>query len=305
MKSVNLKKLALSVAIASAATWGFSAVAENTNVTTQTDYQRSETHTSTSIDNPAPDRNITNPNVDDGSTMNSSTMDSSDSYTNRSESIESRQSEITRSETPVSGSDSTTTGSNQLADVEHETNVEFEPNSVTLNSQAERELEKVVQQLDKSKPVALIVAVEGMSQTGSQQSSSAGINQDSSAGFPGSESSIRDNTVAGSSTSPTEMNGGLGDRNSTSPSVTNEAVQSQQEDRAHLISMYRAENIRDYLEEKGVEVVQWNLESESADSQAIGVTNLEGRNGAESQADIQQIRVVVTGDIEPEGLSAL
>jgi hypothetical protein len=122
----------------------------------------------------------------------------------------------------------------------------------------------------------LIVAVDDAASAGS---SSAGINQDSSAGYPAQDS------VAG-----------------TGAGMGSGPAQTQQENRSQLVSMYRAENIRDYLEEKGFNVVQWNLESESTGAQNIGVSRLDNRADAQSQ-DVQQLRVVVSGEIATEGLS--
>lgn len=288
MKTFNIKKLAISAAIASVATLGVSAMAENTDVdqsqVQQVEEIQSTTYPETSSDpsfsesrsgNPGSslpsninteDETVTNPNVEgysDRSDMSGPDMEGTQDRVSGQPAIEQSQ--------PASSSPSS---SSQLA-AQAESSIQFEPNSVSLTQQAERELERASQQLDKSKPVALIVAVDDL---GSAGSSSAGINQDSSAGYPAQDSVA--GTGAGKGADP----------------------QIQQENRSQLVSMYRAENIRDYLEEKGFNVVQWNLESESTGAQNIGVSRLDNRADAQSQ-DVQQLRVVVSGEIATEGLS--
>lgn len=289
MKTFNIKKLAISAAIASVATLGISAMAENTDVdqsqVQQVEEIQSTTYPETSSDpsfsesrsgNPGSslpsninteDETVTNPNVEgysDRSDMSGPDMEGTQDRVSGQPAIEQSQ--------PASSSPSS---SSQLA-AQAESSIQFEPNSVSLTQQAERELERASQQLDKSKPVALIVAVDDAASAGS---SSAGINQDSSAGYPAQDS------VAG-----------------TGAGMGSDPAQTQQENRSQLVSMYRAENIRDYLEEKGFNVVQWNLESESTGAQNIGVSRLDNRADAQSQ-DVQQLRVVVSGEIATEGLS--
>lgn len=289
MKTFNIKKLAISAAIASVATLGVSAMAENTDVdqsqVQQVEEIQSSTYPETSTDpsfsesrsgNPGSslpsninteDETVTNPNVEgysDRSDMSGPDMEGTQDRVSGQPAIEQSQ--------PASSSPSS---SSQLA-AQAESSIQFEPNSVSLTQQAERELERASQQLDKSKPVALIVAVDDAASAGS---SSAGINQDSSAGYPAQDS------VAG-----------------TGAGMGSDPAQTQQENRSQLVSMYRAENIRDYLEEKGFNVVQWNLESESTGAQNIGVSRLDNRADAQSQ-DVQQLRVVVSGEIATEGLS--
>ncbi|MBC6905647.1 hypothetical protein DWB84_09285 [Saccharophagus sp. K07] len=289
MKTFNIKKLAISAAIASVATLGVSAMAENTDVdqsqVQQVEEIQSTTYPETSSDpsfsesrsgNPGSslpsninteDETVTNPNVEgysDRSDMSGPDMEGTQDRVSGQPAIEQSQ--------PASSSPSS---SSQLA-AQAESSIQFEPNSVSLTQQAERELERASQQLDKSKPVALIVAVDDAASAGS---SSAGINQDSSAGYPAQDS------VAG-----------------TGAGMGSDPAQTQQENRSQLVSMYRAENIRDYLEEKGFNVVQWNLESESTGAQNIGVSRLDNRADAQSQ-DVQQLRVVVSGEIATEGLS--
>jgi len=289
MKTFNIKKLAISAAIASVATLGISAMAENTDVdqsqVQQVEEIQSSTYPETSTDpsfsesrsgNPGSslpsninteDETVTNPNVEgysDRSDMSGPDMEGTQDRVSGQPAIEQSQ--------PASSSPSS---SSQLA-AQAESSIQFEPNSVSLTQQAERELERASQQLDKSKPVALIVAVDDAASAGS---SSAGINQDSSAGYPAQDS------VAG-----------------TGAGMGSDPAQTQQENRSQLVSMYRAENIRDYLEEKGFNVVQWNLESESTGAQNIGVSRLDNRADAQSQ-DVQQLRVVVSGEIATEGLS--
>lgn len=285
MKKLNVKKLVLSTAIISASSLVF-AGAGNTDATKNYDAPQSQ---SQSVTAPAPaDRNITNPNT--GEYSNSSSTMGDDT-----------QSERTMSSAEVD------------VEVDVDETVRFEPNSVTLTESAEMQLEKVVEQIDKDKPVALTVEIQGsmmeedLTSTQSSTSSATVMNQDSSAGFPAD-----DRGVAGARLSPTERGEAGIPANSTRPTVNTEAVQAEQQDRAQLISRYRAENIRQYLERQGITVVQWELEG--GVTQAAGGTSDTGfvsGNKAEISAaeqrgeEIQQVRIVVVGDVRPDGLSAL
>lgn len=294
MKNANLKKLALSLAVASSATWGFSVAAEDSGAVNQRyENTRIETSTSSTVSS---DRNITEPNV------SSSNLNKSSAGADPSRDLEANQKTFSsESHRMESHRSEVVTTDQAAAEADHSGTVRFDTNSVTLDQQAQSELQQIVNQLDKTKPVALVVEVQdefGLS--GSTQSTSARANQDSSSGYP-----AREPTVAGSTMSPTETIGESGGipGNSARPSNTAEAIESEREDRAKLITLYRAENIRDYLEDKGIQVVQWKLDGEAATGQNIGVSRLEP--GETAASDVQEVRVVVEGDVEPEGLSAL
>ncbi len=289
MKHLNLKKLVLSAAIVGAGSFGFSAVAENANSMSSSNVS-TNVQSSKSVTVPS-DRNITNPNTPDSGSV---TYKETTSTTSESVSIEGG------SETNnMSDSDSI------AATSEVDGTVHFEPNSVTLTESAERQLKQVVDQLDKGAPVALTVELQGTYSDGSDisssQSSSATLGQDSSAGLPMDERGL-----AGGGVSPAERSGMPG--NAPVPSNNAEAIEREQEDRALLISRYRAENIRQYLERQGIEVVEWNMEGgvnsaggTSSDT-GFATSNPAAQQSAE---EVQQVRIVVIGDVQPEGLSAL
>lgn len=189
----------------------------------------------------------------------------------------------------------------ESADVDHEGVVHFEPNSVTLSQQGEGQLKQLVEQLDKDKPIALTVSMHTQSESQSVRGS-----KDSSAGYPGEGEGL-----AGRDISPPDT------RTSNTPGATpneshainnnSQAVESEQENRAELIARYRVESIRLYLQEKGIEVVEWNMEgqpSSFSDIQPSESAGLAGRQEADLE-NVQQVRVVVIGEIQPEGLSSL
>lgn len=184
----------------------------------------------------------------------------------------------------------------ESANIDHEGVVHFEPNSVTLNQQAEGQLKQLVEQLDKDTPVALTLAMqeEGYETEGeiqSQRPESVEGSKDSSAGYPAEGE-------------------GLAGRSNTAGSST--AV-GEEENRAELIARYRMENIRLYLQEKGIEVVEWNMEGQpssfsgtqpSDDTALTGRDNSQTGQPGESQ-EVQQVRIVVIGEVKPNGLSTL
>lgn len=169
----------------------------------------------------------------------------------------------------------------ESADVDHEGVVHFDPNSVTLSQQGEGQLKQLVEQLDKDKPIALTVAMRERHdpKTESPQSQSVRGSKDSSAGYPGEGE-------------------GLAGRN----------IEPSQENRAELIARYRMESIRLYLQEKGIEVVEWNMEGQPSSfsgTQPSAEAAMAGGTEAGLGDNIQQVRVVVIGEIQPEGLSSL
>lgn len=312
MKKFNLKPLVATVMIAGS-TMGLSVPAvqaDNNAINSQT-MQRDSGSDSRSVNNP-PDRNITNPNVGP--------------YSNP-------------------GPDSGATVSS--AEVDHHGIVNFEPNSVTLNQQAERQLQQLVAQLDKAKPVSLTVAMsdgtlptqQSESSTSSRADSVRG-NQDSSAGYPAgapNTTSSRINPIDGTTEpgiatiqrgdtiqQPAQQRGdaiepGAGTP-TTEPGVVDSgrvtggtAQETEEANRAELISRYRMENIRRFMEESGVEVVQLNMESATAgsgdtQSREIPVTDdlsgVRGSQAGQPQEEVQLVRILVIGEIQPEGLSS-
>lgn len=303
MKRLNLKKLVLSAAIVSAGTFSYSALAENVDSITN------DAQSSQSINAPA-DRNISNPNTPEylegvsnrESTSTSTTESTSVTTDEGSATIETESNSVSSRETSNLNNESST----MAASSEVDGTVHFEPNSVTLTESAERQLKQVVDQLDKSAPVALTVELQGTYSDGgdisSSQSSSATLGQDSSAGLPMDERGL-----AGGGVSPAERSGMPG--NAPVPSNNAEAIEREQEDRALLISRYRAENVRQYLERQGIEVVEWNMEG-GVSSAAGGTSSDTGfatsnPSAQQSAEEVQQVRIVVIGDVQPEGLSAL
>lgn len=176
----------------------------------------------------------------------------------------------------------------ESANIDHEGVVHFQPNSVTLSQQAEGQLKQLVEQLDKDKPVALTVTMQEGYETQSHQPQSAEGSKDSSAGYPA------------------EGEGMAGRSKST-------AAGGEQENRAELIARYRMENIRLYLQEKGIEVVEWNIEGQPSNfsgKQLPEDSGLTGRDNSQASqsseiSDVQQVRVVVIGEVQPNGLSTL
>lgn len=295
MKRSNLKKLVLSAAIMSAGAFAYSANAENA-VSGERDVQSAQ---SVTVPGPA-DRDITNPNAP-GYVNN---HDNHNRSINSDNSVNSNDSAINNgaNDRSVTYSDVDAGRDMESATLAAEVDgtVHFEPNSVTLTEAAERQLKQVVDQLDKNAPVALTVELQGTISEGSTQSSSAALGQDSSAGLPMDERGL-----AGGGVSPAERSDTL-PGNAATPSNNAEAVERETQERALLISRYRAENIRQYMERQGIAVVEWSMESNDASS-AAGDTGFATSNPSAQQAaeEIQQVRIVVVGDVQPEGLSAL
>lgn len=303
MKNFNLKRLVLSTAIIGASSLAFTATAEQAGGVNNYDAPQSEAQ-SVTLPNPA-DRNITNPNTEgysstdnrDATLNNSSTPGARDTVT---------QDSMDRND-PLDSPDRAISGlSDQQVEVDE--TIHFEANSVTLTESAEQQLESVVEQIDKERPVALTVEIQGSTiegdMTSSQSSSAATMNQDSSAGFPADERG-----VAGARIHPESGELGIS-ANTTQPSDNAQALEAEHLDSAQLVSRYRAENVRQYLERQGVTVVQWEMEggvmgAASGESTDTGFATSNQLGAMESSEDVQQVRIVIVGDVNPESLSAL
>lgn len=330
MKQLNLKPLVASVMIAGStmglsipglsipgiSVTGISAAQADNNAVNSQSMQRHTTE-SRSVNNNPPDRNITNPNIGPHSG-------------------------------PVPDSGATVSS----ADIDHHGIVNFEPNSVTLNRQAERQLQQLVAQLDKTKPVSLTVAmsdgtlpVQQSDNSSSSRAESVRGNQDSSAGYPAgapNTTSSRINPADGTinpgdgTTEPgiatiqrgdaidsRQRNAATGSRAGavnpepgvadTGQNTGGSAREIEEANRVELISRYRMENIRRFMEESGVEVVESNMESATAGSgdtqsmEAPATDDLSGIRGSQAgqpQEEVQLVRILVIGEIQPEGLSS-
>lgn len=295
MKSMNLKRLVLSTAIMGASSLAFAATADQAT-TNSYDVPQSESRAVTPS-TPA-DRNVTNPNTEGYSSTDSDSSLNHRSTTRAQDAMESND-QRNLNDRAISGIDGE-------LDVVDET-VHFEPNAVTLTESAEMQLEKVVEQIDKEKPVALTVEIQGstteLDASSATSSSAVTMNQDSSAGFPA------DDSVAGARIGPSES-GEAGIAANSRPSDNAAALEAEQQNRAQLISRYRAENIRQYLERQGVTVVQWEMEggvtgAASGETTDTGFATRNQLGATNPPEDVQQVRIVIVGDVQPEGLSAL
>lgn len=313
MKNFNLKRLVLSTAIIGASSLAFTATAEQAGGVNNYDAPQSEAQ-SVTLPNPA-DRNITNPNTEgysstdnrDATLNNSSTPGARDTVTQDSMSQEAITQDSMDRNDPLDSPDRAISGlSDQQVEVDE--TIHFEANSVTLTESAEQQLESVVEQIDKERPVALTVEIQGSTiegdMTSSQSSSAATMNQDSSAGFPADERG-----VAGARIHPESGELGIS-ANTTQPSDNAQALEAEHLDSAQLVSRYRAENVRQYLERQGVTVVQWEMEggvtgAASGESMDTGFATSNQLGAMESSEDVQQVRIVIVGDVNPESLSAL
>jgi hypothetical protein len=193
----------------------------------------------------------------------------------------------------------------ESAEIDHEGVVHFEPNSVTLTQQAEGQLKQLVEQLDKNKPVSLTVDMQQGYDANrvidGQQSHGVQGSKDSSAGYPATGEGMAGRTdPANPNMTP----------DSTRPMNNAQARDAELENRAELIANYRVESIRLYLQEKGIEVVEWNLEGQPSSfsgTQLSEATNSPTGHTGQLQdlEDVQEVRIVVIGEIRPEGLSSL
>lgn len=271
MKNANMKKWLLSLAIASVAATGYAdSINKNQSI-------ESSSSTSTSAtSNSAADGSNRNRIEEQNSVTESTTQ--RETYTNtesqRSANASGDQSAISQEET-----------------------VQFETNSLALTDESEDKLENLVQNLDKSKPVAVTVEVQEPVATSSSSyrepatsdpavSSSEPGMKDSSTGYP-TDPSVTDSTMTPANPS----------------STMDSSVDPQREARernTQALSQYRAESVRQFLEEKGLDVVEWNVEG-SGQKQTISVTEDNGQ----PIEDVQQIRIVISGEAGREGLSAL
>lgn len=180
--------------------------------------------------------------------------------------------------------------------VDHEETVQFE--GTALTDESEGKLEDLVEALDKDKPVAVIVAMEE-----SPDSQNMSGQRDNIA--PGTTNPAMNSTNTSTDAGAQSRDSGMA---ATGTSQTADTPEST------TVFSQRVENVRQFLEEKGVEVVEWTFE-DSADGQTLsGSTNTTpsatdglatGGSATQPQEDVQQIRIVISGAMEDGGISSV
>jgi hypothetical protein len=186
------------------------------------------------------------------------------------------------------------------AGIDHEETVQF--SGTELTDESEKKLENLVEALDKSKPVAVIVAMQDPSLRSNTEANpnttgtNAGTNTSTSVpgsttnpGIASNTTSSRDtsagNDITGSRDSSASRNPTTDAGGSTGGDIQNESLFSQ-----------RVDEVREFLREQGVEVVQWQIE---------GSTAQQTQQSPSLQEDVQQVRIVIAGTSQIETLSTL
>ncbi len=196
---------------------------------------------------------------------------------------------------PVTG-----TSSAAAIDADHQETIAFQGNELT--DEAEGKLDNLVSSIDKNKPVAVTIARQEQAPVQSAQPSAGDTTSQNTTTNPASEG------VASSTMSPTTSSadsaGAAVAGGSTNPAdptvqggVSSTGDQTHPQD-DHMLSQ-RADNVREYLESKGVKIVEWNVEG--ADQQPATAADQAGQ----AQQDVQQILIVITSDTDAGGISAL
>ncbi len=158
--------------------------------------------------------------------------------------------------------------------------VEFKEDSMALSKESQLQLENLVQTLDKSKPVAVTVEIQENSEDAPASAAAAD----------------RVTSTEPGATTPTSEQPSVATR--ANPATTVVPTEVDEQPVAQTLGQQRADSVRQFLQDKGVDVVEWTVEG-TEEKQSISVTRDD-----QPIREAQQLRIVITGEGE-EGLSAL
>ena len=174
--------------------------------------------------------------------------------------------------------------------------IRFAENETYLTLEAEKNLDVIVAQVQKEKPVVLKLAL----QTVGENDPAPSLNRDSKIGPAAQETDS--SRPAYSSKASTHQDSAAGFPVDSNRSETDSnAVSVNQREFVHRIAEERITNIKQYLHRQGVNIQSIHIEGEA---DAVRMTSeLPGESAEESS--VQQIRIVVLGNIASERVGNL
>lgn len=174
-------------------------------------------------------------------------------------------------------------------------NVTFEVDSVILTDGAQDQLDTLARSLDKDTPAKVIIQVEG--QRDLTPANGDTVTQDAAAVTSDGRSSVDDNLADSSGANQTigTEEADYGPLDADSASRLSQEIRENE----RLISVHRAERVRQFLEDRGVEVTTLIVETPDQQDQSATANSDQSEN-----QDVQQVLIVITESGSRENLSA-
>lgn len=164
--------------------------------------------------------------------------------------------------------------------------LDFDTDSVTLNDRAQDRLDNLAQTLDKSTPTKVVVKIEQRAVAGAQ----------ASAGQADDTRSSADENLADSSGANQTVGTAQADYNNQDLAADSRLSQEIQENQK-LLSKHRAERVRQFLEDRDIQVEQFEVNQPNAQEPVI-------EQARSAEENVQNVLIVISGDSAREGLTA-
>lgn len=172
--------------------------------------------------------------------------------------------------------------------------VAFEVDSVILTDDAQDQLDALAHSLDRGTPAKVTIEVER--ERGSTHPNEHAAIEDSTAAMSGAQSSVDENLADSSGANQTvgTEEADYGPLELDAESRLNEEIRENE----RLISVHRAERVRQFLEDRGVEVTELIVETTEQQTPAESASS-----GQQSDKDVQEIHIVITESGSRESLT--
>lgn len=172
--------------------------------------------------------------------------------------------------------------------------VAFEVDSVILTDDAQDQLDALAHSLDRGTPAKVTIEVER--ERGSTHPDEHAAIEDSTAAMSGAQSSVDENLADSSGANQTvgTEEADYGPLELDAESRLNEEIRENE----RLISVHRAERVRQFLEDRGVEVTELIVETTEQQTPAESAAS-----GQQSDKDVQEIHIVITESGSRESLT--
>lgn len=172
--------------------------------------------------------------------------------------------------------------------------VAFEVDSVILTDDAQDQLDALAHSLDRGTPAKVTIEVER--ERGSTHPNEHAAIEDSTAAMSGAQSSVDENLADSSGANQTvgTEEADYGPLELDAESRLNEEIRENE----RLISVHRAERVRQFLEDRGVEVTELIVETTEQQTPAESAAS-----GQQSDKDVQEIHIVITESGSRESLT--
>lgn len=188
--------------------------------------------------------------------------------------------------------------------------VAFEQDSVTLSDDAEQTLDQLAQGLEKNVPTELTVEVATTNTAAETQGRSSESSMEQQSNM--NDRSNVDGNLADSSPSTQSMNNdALATRNEDVKVYDNSDVEEHQtslqneiQQNAQIITQHRAERVKQALEDRGIEVSELKVK-DAQEPASLDEEAMETQSDISAGSNVQKVRIVITDDLNRDGLSVL